>query len=78
LFHFSSHKIPSCPPFLPQLHFKGLIAKPDGSVLLETSRTGSLSDGVTMGKDAGEELKKRAGPGFYTDFMMKDEVVVAN
>jgi len=61
-----------------QLHFKGLIAKPDGSVLLETSRTGSLSDGVTMGKDAGEELKKRAGPGFYTDFMMKDEVVVAN
>jgi len=59
-----------------KLHFRGLIAKPDGSVLLETSRSGAVTDGVAMGKDAGEELKTRAGPGFYTDFLMKDPVTV--
>uniref|UniRef100_A0A7S3Y7F1 hydroxymethylbilane synthase n=1 Tax=Heterosigma akashiwo TaxID=2829 RepID=A0A7S3Y7F1_HETAK len=55
-----------------QLHFRGLIAKPDGSVLLTAERVGGLEDGVRMGREAGEELKAQAGPGFYTDFMMKD------
>jgi hydroxymethylbilane synthase len=59
-----------------QLHFRGLIAKPDGSVLLETTRVGSLSDAVLMGRDAGQELKTRAGPNFYTEFLMKDPISI--
>ena len=46
---------------------RGLIVKPDGTVLLETSRQGPVTDlaaAVAMGNDAGEELKGRAGPGF--------------
>ncbi|CAM9124020.1 unnamed protein product [Chrysoparadoxa australica] len=48
-----------------QLHFRGLIAKPDGSVLLETTRTGPLEDAVAMGTSAGEELKAETGDDFY-------------
>ncbi len=47
-----------------ELRFRGLIARPDGSELLETSRTGAAGDAVRLGRDAGEELKSRAGPGF--------------
>jgi len=46
---------------------RGLIVKPDGTVLIETSRQGPVTDlaaAVAMGNDAGEELKGRAGPGF--------------
>lgn len=43
---------------------RGLIAKPDGSQVLETSRTGAVADAEALGRDAGEELKDRAGPGF--------------
>ncbi|KAI3936009.1 hypothetical protein MKW92_008891 [Papaver armeniacum] len=50
--------------------FRGLVASPDGTQVLETSRTGtfSLDDMISMGKDAGEELRSRAGPGFF-DFL---------
>lgn len=37
-----------------KLVFRGLIAKPDGSAVFETTRSGSPSEGVAMGKDAGE------------------------
>jgi len=47
-----------------ELHFHGLIARPDGSELLETTRTGAPGDGARLGRDAGEELKARAGSGF--------------
>lgn len=46
---------------------RGMIIKPDGSELIETSRQGGVSDvegAIAMGRDAGEELKDRAGPGF--------------
>ena len=46
---------------------RGLIVKPDGTELIETSRQGPVTDlaaAVAMGNDAGEELKRRAGPGF--------------
>lgn len=46
---------------------RGLIAKPDGSELIETSRRGAAADAAAataIGRDAGEELKSRAGPGF--------------
>ena len=46
---------------------RGLVAKPDGSEQIETSRQGQVDDeasAVAMGQDAGKELKRRAGPGF--------------
>ena len=44
---------------------RGLIARVDGSEVIETSRTGATREGVAMGRDAGEELLRRAGPGFF-------------
>lgn len=50
-----------------QLAFRGLVARPDGSKVYETSRVGAMSeaDAVAMGKEAGEELKKNAGSSFF-------------
>lgn len=47
--------------------FRGLIASPDGTRVLETSRRGAYTyeDMVSMGVDAGKELKERAGPAFF-------------
>ncbi|KAJ9178735.1 hypothetical protein P3X46_010594 [Hevea brasiliensis] len=47
--------------------FKGLVASPDGTQVLETSRKGpyTFDDMVMMGKDAGKELLSRVGPGFF-------------
>ena len=47
------------------LTLKGLVARPDGSKLIETSRAGSEADAEKIGRDAGDELKRRAGPGFF-------------
>ena len=44
-----------------QLYFKGLIAKPDGSEIFTTERTGAVAEAVALGTDAGEELKKKVG-----------------
>jgi hydroxymethylbilane synthase len=51
--------------FGPQLHFKGLVAMPDGSEMFQTERVGSLEDAVRMGREAGEELKARAGEEWF-------------
>jgi hydroxymethylbilane synthase len=48
-----------------RVEFRGLIAKPDGSALFETRRDGAAADAVTLGADAGRELKSRAGPDFF-------------
>ncbi|KAF7083849.1 hypothetical protein CFC21_087590 [Triticum aestivum] len=47
--------------------FRGLLASPDGSIVYETSRSGTYSfdDMVAIGQDAGHELKSKAGPGFF-------------
>jgi len=44
-----------------QLFFAGLIAKPDGSEIFKTERTGPVDSGVAMGTEAGEELKAKVG-----------------
>ncbi len=44
---------------------RGLVARPDGSEVLETQRSGSIGEAEALGRDAGEELKRRAGPGFF-------------
>lgn len=47
--------------------FKGLVASPDGTRVLETSRKGPFAykEMMEIGKDAGQELLKLAGPGFF-------------
>lgn len=48
------------------LHFRGMILRPDGSEVHETSRQGKAADAVRLGADAGRELKARGGPDFFT------------
>jgi hydroxymethylbilane synthase len=48
-----------------RLHFRGLIAKPDGSQYFETEREGPAADAVLLAADAGRELRERAGPDFF-------------
>src|SRR5262249_18735940 len=47
------------------LILRGLIARPDGTAVLETERRGAAADAVELGADAGRELKARAGAGFF-------------
>jgi hydroxymethylbilane synthase len=47
------------------LYLRGLIAKSDGSELIATDRTGPECDAEAMGREAGEELKRRGGSGFF-------------
>jgi hydroxymethylbilane synthase len=47
-----------------RLHFRGLIAKPDGSASFECTREGPAGAAAALGADAGAELKARAGPDF--------------
>ena len=47
------------------IHLRALIARPDGSQCLTTERTGAADDGTHLGRDAGQELRRRGGPGFF-------------
>ena len=47
------------------IHLRGLIARPDGSELIATERRGPAGDAPLLGRDAGRELKRRGGPGFF-------------
>ncbi len=47
------------------LDLRVLVAKPDGSAMLETTRQGPGRDAAALGRDAGEELLGAAGPGFF-------------
>uniref|UniRef100_A0A7S1XDJ2 Porphobilinogen deaminase, chloroplastic n=1 Tax=Compsopogon caeruleus TaxID=31354 RepID=A0A7S1XDJ2_9RHOD len=47
------------------LRFRGLVAKPDGSVVHETKREGKPEDAVALGADAGIELKAKIGDDFF-------------
>jgi hydroxymethylbilane synthase len=48
-----------------RLQLRALIARPDGSECLRAERVGPAGDGEALGRDAGEELRARAGPGFF-------------
>lgn len=48
-----------------KLKFRGLVAKPDGSVVYETTREGSESDAISIGEDAGNELREKMGENFF-------------
>jgi hydroxymethylbilane synthase len=47
------------------LHFRGLIARPDGSAAHDIAAAGVRGDAVNIGADCARALKQRAGPGFY-------------
>jgi len=47
------------------LRFRGLIARPDGSEVIEAARAGAAADADALGADAGAELKARAGADFF-------------
>jgi hydroxymethylbilane synthase len=46
------------------LALRGLVAKPDGSVVLRAHASGPAADAVAIGEEVGRELRRRAGPGF--------------
>lgn len=45
--------------------FRGMILRPDGSEVHETTRSGKRADAVALGADAGAELKRRAPSDFF-------------
>jgi hydroxymethylbilane synthase len=47
------------------IHFRGLIARPDGSAAHDTAAMGRRADAAALGAECGHELRKRAGPGFF-------------
>ena len=48
-----------------RLSLRALIARPDGSESLCAARCGAIAEGEALGRDAGRELKARAGSGFF-------------
>ncbi len=49
------------------LLLRALVAWPDGSALFATSRRGPAADADAMGRDAGTELRRRAGPALFEE-----------
>ena len=47
------------------LHFRGLIARPDGAAAHDIAGNGHVRDAVRIGEEAGRELKKMGGPDFF-------------
>ena len=50
-----------------RLWLRALVARPDGSEVIANERNGGLHEGELLGIDAGEELHRRARPGFFSD-----------
>lgn len=48
------------------LHFKGIVLKPDGSACHEAEANGPVEKAVSIGVSVAEALKDRMGPGFLT------------
>ena len=49
------------------MRFRGLVAKPDGSDVIEVFREGRRADAAALGADAGHEIKSRAGAGYFIE-----------
>lgn len=47
------------------LQFRGLIARPDGAAAHDIIGNGHRDDAIKIGTEAGRELKRLAGPGFF-------------
>lgn len=51
-----------------RVNFHGMILSPDGSVWHEVRRDGSVSDAMSIGKEAAEYLRSEAGKAFFEDW----------
>ncbi len=49
------------------IRLRALIARTDGGGMVETERFGGEADAEAMGKDAADELRRRAGPDYLVD-----------
>jgi hydroxymethylbilane synthase len=49
------------------LALRAMVISPDGTQCHRTSRHGAVDDAVALGSDAGAELRRLAGPGFFLD-----------
>ncbi|MEA2935328.1 MAG: hydroxymethylbilane synthase [Variibacter sp.] len=47
------------------VHFRGLILRADGSETHATTREGRIAEAIALGRDAGDELKRRAPADFF-------------
>ena len=47
------------------VHFRGLIARPDGKAAHDISGNGHVRDAIVIGAEAARELKRVAGPHFF-------------
>lgn len=47
------------------IQFRGLIVRPDGSAAHDIAGHGHRKDALAIGAEAGRELKRRGGPGFF-------------
>lgn len=48
-----------------RIDFRGVIVTPDGREAHHTERIGDVADAALIGREAGEELVRRGGPGFF-------------
>ena len=49
------------------IYLRAAIVRPDGSELIETERRGTVGDAARLGDDAAEELRGKAGEGFFDE-----------
>ncbi len=49
------------------MHFRGLVASPDGQKIFRVERSGAPADFIKMGRDAGEEVRLEAGEAFFEE-----------
>lgn len=54
--------------------FRGLISMPDGTRMIQVTRTGAIQDAVRIGEEAGSEIRAIAGAGF-ADYQHAVQVV---
>jgi hydroxymethylbilane synthase len=47
------------------MHLRGLVARADGSECFEAERRGPVGDAVSLGRDAGQELRDRGGADLF-------------
>ena len=50
-----------------QIRFRGLLAKPDGSKVVDVTREGRAAEAAKLGAEAAHDLKSRAGSGFFVE-----------
>lgn len=54
------------------LRLRAMVLRPDGSEKIVVERRGVAGEAAALGRDAGEELRRRAGPGFFDDDMPEE------